>query len=89
MVRKRPVLEIRWKVHAAMEASLSNRIIRWDPASGRAEMEADTRHVAMVLQDLGLEKSPLVVTLVDNCPKSEGLLLLAGAKLLNAEDTTL
>ena len=43
----------------------------------------------MVLRDLGLEKSSLVVTLVAQRPKSEELLLLAGAKFLNAEDTTL
>ena len=67
--------------------SFLNRVIRWDPASGGAEMEADTRHVAMVLRDLG--KSSPVVTLVVKLPKSEELLLLAGAKPLNAQDTTL
>ena len=66
-----------------------NRVIRWDPASGRAELEADTRHVATVLRDLGLEKSSLVVALVAKRPTSEELLLLTGAKPLNAEDTTL
>ena len=33
------------------------RVIRWNPTSGRAELEADTKHVAMVLRYLGLEKS--------------------------------
>ena len=42
--------------NASMETSFLNRVIRWDPASGRAELEADTRHVAMVLRDLWLEK---------------------------------
>ena len=71
------------------ETSFLNRVIRWDPASGRAELEADTRHVAMVLRDLGLEKSSPVVTPVAKRPQSEELLLLAGAKPLNGEDTTL
>ena len=52
-------------------------------------MEADTRHVAVVLRDLGLEESCPVVTPVAKRPKSEGLVLLAGAKPLNAEDTTM
>ena len=56
--------------------------------SGKAELEADTRHVAMVLRDLGLEKSPPVVALFDKRP-SEDFLLLASAKHLNAEGTTL
>ena len=43
----------------------------------------------MVLQDLPLEKSSLVVTPRTKRPMSEKLLLLAGAKHLNAEDTTL
>ena len=55
----------------------------------RAELEVATGHVALVLLDLGLEKSKPVVTLVVKRPKSEEFLLLAGAKLLNAEDTTL
>ena len=42
--------------NTAMEASFLNGVIQWDPTSGRAELEADTRHVAMVLRDLGLEK---------------------------------
>ena len=42
-----------------------------------------------MLRDLGLEKSSPVVTPVAKRPKSEELLLLAGAKPLNAEDTTL
>ena len=45
-------------------------------------MEADTRHVAMVLRDLGLEKSSLVVTVVANRPKSEELLLLGRSETL-------
>ena len=54
------------------------------------ELEADTRHVAaMGLRDLGLEKSTPCATLVAKRPKSEELLLMAGAKPLNAEDTTL
>ena len=43
----------------------------------------------MVLRDLGLEKSTRVVTLVAKRLKSKELLLLAGAKPLSAEDTTL
>ena len=43
----------------------------------------------MVLRDLGLENVPPVVILVAKRPKSEEFLLLAGAKPLNAEDTTL
>ena len=39
--------------------------------------------------NLGLEKSSLVVTPVAKRPKSEELLLLAWAKPLNAEETTL
>ena len=72
-----------------MEASFLNRVIQWVPTPGRAELEADTRHVAMVLGDLGLEKSTPVVTLVAKSPMSEELALLAGAKPLNAEYTTL
>ena len=64
-------------------------MIRSDPASGRAEMKADTRHVAVALRDLGLEKSTLFVIHVAQRPKSEELLLMAGSKPLNAEDTTL
>ena len=75
--------------NTAMEASFLNRVIRRDPTSGWAGLETDTRHVAMVLRDLGLEKSTPVVTLVDKRPKSEERLLLAGAKPLNAEYTKL
>ena len=64
-------------------------MIRSDSTSGRAELEADTMHVAMVPRGLGLEKATPVVTLVARRPESEALLLLAGAKPLNAEDTTL
>ena len=49
----------------------------------------DTRHVAVVLRDLGLEKSTPVVTQVAKRPKSKELPLLVGAKPLNVEDTTL
>ena len=56
------------------------------PQSGTGERQAN---LAIVLRDLGLEKSSLVVTLVAKRPKSEQFLLLAGAKPLNAEDTTL
>ena len=69
------------------ETSFMNRVIRLDPGSGRAELEADTRHVVMVLRDLGLEKSS-PVTPVAKRPKLEEL-LLAEAKLLNEGDTTL
>ena len=63
---------------------------RWQHCAGSfAELEADTRHGAVVLRDLGLEKVPPVVILVAKRPKSEEFLLLAGAKPLNAEDTTL
>ena len=75
--------------NTAMEASFLNRVILWDSSSGRAVLEADTRHIAMVLRDLGLKKSTRVVTLVAKRPQSEEHLLLAGAKPLNAEDTTL
>ena len=34
--------------NTAIEASFLNRVIGWDPPSRRAELEADTRHVAMV-----------------------------------------
>ena len=71
------------------ETSFLNRVIRWDPASGRAELKADTRHVAMVLRDLGLEKSSLVVTPLAKRPQYEDFLLLARANPLNGEDTTL
>ena len=64
-------------------------VIWWDLTSGRAELETDTRHVAMVLRDLGLEKSTPVLTLVPEGPKSEEVLPLPAAKPLNAEDTTL
>ena len=37
----------------AMEASFQHGVIQWDSVSGRAELEADTRHVAMVLRVLG------------------------------------
>ena len=42
----------------------------------------------MVRRDLGLEKMSPVVTLIAKRPKSEEFLLLAGAKLWNAEDAT-
>ena len=64
-----------------MEASFLNRVSRWDPTSGRAELEADTKHVATVLGDLGWEKSTPVITHVAKRLKSEELLLLAGANL--------
>ena len=75
--------------NTATEGSFYNRVIRWDPTSGRAELEADTRHVAMVLRDLGLEKSIPVVTPVAERPKSEELLPLACANSLKAGDTAL
>ena len=71
-----------------MEASFVHRLIRLDPTSERVELEADTRHVAMVFRDLGLERATPVAALVAKRPKSEELLLLAAANLLNAEDTT-
>ena len=43
----------------------------------------------MVLRDQGLEKSSPVVSPVAKRPKSEDILLLAGAKPLSAENTTL
>ena len=67
----------------------SSVLDQWNPTSGRAELEADTRHVAMVLRDLELEKSTPFLTLFAKRPKSGERLLLAGAKPLNAEDTTL
>ena len=62
----------RGKVHSdgstAMEATFLNRVISWDLVSGRAELEADTRHVAMVLRDLKLEKAKPVTTPVAERP---------------------
>ena len=52
-------------------------------------LRADTKHVEMVLRDLGLEKASPLVTIVAKRHTSESLLLLAGAKLINAVDTTL
>ena len=72
-----------------MEATFLNRVISSDLVSGRAELEADTRHVAMVLRDLKLEKAKPVATLVAKRPKSEELPLLTAAKPLNAEDAGL
>ena len=46
------------------EASFLSGVIRSDLTSDKAELEADTRHVALVLRHLGLEKSSPVVTLV-------------------------
>ena len=94
LVGKRHVLDIRWKVRQEVpfgwEHLDGNFVLEpCDPASGRAELEADTEHVAMVLRDLGLEKPSPGVTLVAKRPKSEKLLLLAGVKPLNAEDATL
>ena len=71
-----------------MEASCLNCVICWYPTSGKAELETDTRHVTMALRDLGLEKPSVRVSSVAKRPKSEELLLLAGAKLLNALDAT-
>ena len=73
----------------AMEASFLHRVLRRDPTSGRAELEAVTRHVAMALRDLGLEKATPVVTPVARRPKAEELLPPGVAKLLNAGNTTL
>ena len=63
--------------NTAMEASLLNSEIRRDPTSGRSELEADTKHIPMVLRNLGLENSTPVVNLVGKRPKSEELLLMA------------
>ena len=41
---------------AAMGASFLNRVICWYPTSGRTDLESRTRHVAMMLRDLGLQK---------------------------------
>ena len=73
----------------AMEASFLNRVIGWEAHLAGAELEADTRDVAMVLRDLGLEKATPVVILVAKRPESFELLLLESANPLNAEDTTL
>ena len=62
-----------------------NIVIRLDPVFGGAESDGNTRYVATVFPDLGLENS---LILVAKRPKLE-LLLPAGAKPLNAEDTTL
>ena len=53
--------------NTAMEVSFLNRVVRWDPAPGRAELEADTRHVAMVLPDLGIGQ---VNTSCNSCCKA-------------------
>lgn len=71
------------------EASFLNRVIRWDPTAGRAELEADTRHVEMVLRDLGLEEASPVATPVARRTKAEELVLLSGAQPLNDADRTL
>ena len=65
--------------NSAMEGSFLSHVIRWTPTSGRAELEADKRHVSMVLRDLRLEKSTPVVTPVAKRPKSDEPLLLAGS----------
>ena len=74
MVRKRLV-----DGNIAMEAPCLKRVIQRDPTPGRAEFQGDSRHVAMVLGDLGLEETP-VVSPVAKRPKSGELLLLAGAE---------
>ena len=63
-----------------------NRAIRWHPVSGGAELEADTRDVAMVLRDRGLEKATPVVSPVAKRPKAEVLLLV---RILCTQDATL
>ena len=57
--------------NTAMEATFLNRVIRWDPVLGRAELEADTRCVAMVLRDLGLAIATPAVTRVAKRPKAD------------------
>ena len=57
--------------NTAMEATFLNRVIRWDPVLGRAELEADTRHVAMVLRDLGLAIATPAVTRVAKRPNAD------------------
>ena len=54
-----------------MEATFLNRVIRWDPVLGRAELDADTRHVAMVLRDLGLAIATPAVTRVAKRPNAD------------------
>ena len=67
-----------------------NRLIRWDPATGRAEFARLIRGTSQwCFEFCDWKKSSLVVTPVARRPKSEELLLLAEAKSLNAEDTTL
>ena len=39
-----------------MGASFLNRMVWWYPASGRTDLESRTRHVAMMLRDLRLQK---------------------------------
>ena len=51
--------------NTSMDTSFLYRVTGWDPAPGRDDLEADTRHVAMVLRDLGLEKS--VISGCDSC----------------------
>ena len=81
--------EVSFGGNTLTETLFLNCVIRWDPASAGAETEADTSDVAMVLRDLGLEKSSPAATPVAKRPKSEELVLLAGAKPLNAEVATL
>ena len=47
-------------VNTLTDISFLNGVIWWDPASGEAEMEADTRH-AMVLRDLGFGRVGLLL----------------------------
>ena len=50
----------KWKIRSdgddAMGVSFLNHVIWWYPTSGRTDLESRTRHVAMMLRDLGLQK---------------------------------
>ena len=82
MVRVHPLLALR--VHKrigclrsdgaeAQEAVFLNRVLRWDALTGRAELEADTRHADVVVRDLGLGESRPVSTPAVRKPGSEVL----------------
>ena len=58
--------------NALTETSFLNRVIRWDPASARARMEADTRHVSNGSSRSGTGKIVSCCDSVTNRPKSEG-----------------
>ena len=71
------------------EAVFLNRVLKWYPQVGRAEFEADTRHVEVVLKTLGLERAAEVSTPAARRAKKEELVQLSGAVPLKEEDVKL